>query len=65
MVGEWVPLKSGGTAPPLFDSTTRVITTCETGNLFMELKLVKFFYDFGAVVLNLSGPLVGGVCRVG
>ena len=53
------PLKSGGAAPPLFDSTARVITTWETGNLFAESKLVRFFYDFGAVVLNLLGPSVG------
>ena len=59
------PLKSGGAAPPLLDATTRVITTWETVNLFMELKLVKFFYDFGVVVLNLLGPLVGGFCAVG
>ena len=65
MAGDGFPLKSGGAPHPLLDSTAMVITTWETGNLFMESKLVKFFYDFGVVVLNLSGPLVGGFCRVG
>ena len=58
-------LKSGGAPPPLLDSTTRVVATWETGVSFSELKMVKFFYDFGVVVLNLSGPLVGAFCRVG
>ena len=34
------PLKSGWKAPPLLDSTTRVVASGETGGIFMGLEMV-------------------------
>ena len=60
MAGEWVSPQEWMGSPSTIGFDHKGNYNLGNGGSFRELELVKIFYDFGVVVLNLLGPLVGG-----
>ena len=64
-MGEWAPPQEWRGSSSTIGFGHKGNYNLGNGGSFTELKLVKFFYDLGVVVLNLLGPSVGWFCRVG